>query len=71
LAKELIVKRQPRRRRQRVTIINLDDFLCPVVLQLAVSDENANPTGVEERNVGAADAVDDARDVNRIVRPAP
>ena len=71
VGQELIIEGQSRRRRERVAVIGLEDFLCPVVRQLAVADEDAEPAGVEERDMGSSDAVDDAGNADGVVRPSP
>ena len=68
---ELVVEADARVRRKRVAVISLEDFFEPGIRQLPIADEDAQAAGVEKRLVNAADAVDDTRDTNGIVRPAP
>src|ERR1700728_112670 len=68
---ELIVDADFRRGRDGVAVVGLDDLLQAGVRKYAVADEDAEAAGVEERLVDAGNAVDDAGDPDRVVRPAP
>ena len=68
---ELIIEGEPGRGSQRVAVIGLENLLGAVVGQLPVANQDAEPAGVEERDMRVADAVDDAGDADRVVRPSP
>jgi len=52
-----------------VAVIGLDDLLQPGMRQLAITDDNAQASGVEIGDVGARNAIDDAGNANSVVRP--
>jgi hypothetical protein len=68
---ELIIEAQLDRRIQRIAVIRLENLLQAVVRQLSVADEDAEPAGVEEGDVGAGDSVDDPGNADGVVGPAP
>src|SRR5262245_23696814 len=68
---ELVVEADAHVGCKRVAVISLEDFFEPGIRQLSVADEDAQAAGVEKRLVNAADTVDDTRDTDGIVRPAP
>ena len=68
---ELIVEADFCRGGKSVAVIGLDDLLQPGMWQLAVADDNPQASGVEIGGVGAENAIDDACDANRVVRPVP
>src|ERR1700733_8162091 len=68
---ELIVEGQLDRGIQRVAVIGLENLLQAVIRQLPVADKDAEPASVEESNMRAGDAVDDAGNANGVVGPAP
>src|SRR2546429_1490670 len=55
---------------ERVCIIGLEDSLAPVV-ELAVSDQNAEPAGCKEVAVIPRQRVDGAADPDHVVGPGP
>jgi len=71
IADKLVVQGKSRRRRQRIAVVSLKNFLQTIVGQLPVADENAETSGIQKRDMDAGDAVDDAGDADGIVRPAP
>jgi len=71
IADELIVEADFNRGAKSVAVIGLDDLLQPVMRQFAVAYDDAQAAGVEIGRVGAGNAVDDAGDAKRVIRPVP
>src|SRR5579872_1360692 len=68
---ELIIEGELGRGRQRVAVIGLENLLEAIVRQLTVADEDAEPAGVEESDMGRGDAIDNAGNADGVVGPAP
>ena len=68
---ELIVGGHMRRGRDCIIVIGLDDLFRSRMRQHAVADQYAEPAGIKECFVLFGNAVDDAGDAERVVRPAP
>src|SRR6476619_6394682 len=67
---ELIVGGQRQLLVERVCVIGFEDSLAPVV-ELAVSDQNAEPAGGDEIAMVSRQRVDGAADPDHVVGPAP
>src|SRR5262245_2939763 len=68
---ELIVEADFCRGGKCVAVIGLDDLLQPGMWQRACADERRQGSGVIIGGVCAGNAIDDACDANRVVRPVP
>src|ERR1700733_9198776 len=68
---ELIIEGELGRGIQRIAVIGLENLFQTIIRQLSVADQDAESTGIEEGDVGAGDAVDDAGNADGVVRPAP
>src|SRR6516164_7044978 len=71
IAEELVVESEAGRGRHRIAVIGLENPFRAVVGQLPVTDQDTKTTGIEERDVVVADAVDHAGNANDVVRPTP
>src|SRR6516164_3639874 len=71
IAEELVVESEAGLGRHRIALIGLENPFRAVVGQLPVTDQDTKTTGIEERDVVVADAVDHAGNANDVVRPTP